>query len=1173
MAANTVCLSCCDQCRLAGPSRLTDADPFASRHLFPAGSLALGLRGCPWSELTCGHTHLDDGWHDFAYEHILNNLENSARDERAVEHLNFLLQHDFIRIRCKLSQHSHLLFFRIYIVPYDLSGVRGRLRQRDEIILKKSRPLFRTILPLLSHCPHEWRAEPCPASGCTKTGILDTRPDTRTLADIYAELDSPMSLLSSQNDPTGVQFPDKINGLQSSLHKYQRETVSSMLYHEMAGVSIPDPLFLPITSYDGTTVFIQPSTLEILRERPQVSRPRGGILCEELGTGKTVMTLATILSTLDQLPSPEPSFSNPIVLTPLSFRLFRGPGYDAARQRAKRPALHPTDEAFPTLLETMIHFIRLNPAKRRQLQNILEQRPSLTQAIRRNVPFYLQYKDIVQPVRGRGKPHDPGPRVVYLTTATLVVVPPNLVAQWVSEIHKHVSSTIRFLVVRDHDDFPSVLDMASEYDIILLSHARFAREEPRFKLESLHSWTLCDCPHPKHVRVPVCTCANRKNVSPLTQIRWKRLVVDEGHVHGTADTRISGIAAKINVERRWLVSGTPTKMLLGLNFGAHGDDMEANSLEEEQDEDELVLQYPPSPSTSVEAIDSDTVTSRVWTTLDREDLRRLHTMIASFLRDERFVMDHQLFKTHVMDGLFNRTGPQPGAISVLRQLMNSVMIRHRIEDVEREVLLPPLYEETVVLDMDPIMRTSYNALQAVVITNAVDSERVDQDYLFHKRNVAFLREVVENMSQLMFWRVDENRYNVDELSHNLEGMLTRAKERNISESDMILLKQAVRHVANAKADKTWAIVQTVPIPEMAFDVDGIPPPLLEAWAEMERRSPQQSTELQHSIMFPWRLSKLAACVSSRPLISLGDLVHAGHIQAMEDESRNQLFDRAARRKGSGKKGGKGSGGDNMGREGAKAQEAAKAAEAPEKISELRREMNASLEWASNSRGDLGQDIAAATAANASSDARKRMLRSSVLSKARILRSRSSKLNFILSEVSNYSPTEKFLIFSKSQLTLAHIADALALARVKFISYTGEMKVENRQQAVTTFETSDTYRVFLMELKHGSHGLNLVSASRIIFCEPVWQADVEAQAIKACHGTIYVLTYMTVKTLVIRGTPEELIVSRRSELKNSNQKQATHFSDDDSVRRFIEVRLVRQTGLLALIMHFSASYLH
>ncbi len=56
------------------------------------------------------------------------------------------------------------------------------------------------------------------------------------------------------------------------------------------------------------------------------------------------------------------------------------------------------------------------------------------------------------------------------------------------------------------------------------------------------------------------------------------------------------------------------------------------------------------------------------------------------------------------------------------------------------------------------------------------------------------------------------------------------------------------------------------------------------------------------------------------------------------------------------------------------------------------------------------------------------------------------------------------------LTLAHVADALALMGIMFLQYTTASPVHIRQQYITTFETSDKYRVFLMELKHGSRGL-------------------------------------------------------------------------------------------------------
>jgi hypothetical protein len=54
------------------------------------------------------------------------------------------------------------------------------------------------------------------------------------------------------------------------------------------------------------------------------------------------------------------------------------------------------------------------------------------------------------------------------------------------------------------------------------------------------------------------------------------------------------------------------------------------------------------------------------------------------------------------------------------------MTSFRIQDIETDVLLPPLTQETVLLDLDPLAVKSYNALQASIVINAVDSERKDQ---------------------------------------------------------------------------------------------------------------------------------------------------------------------------------------------------------------------------------------------------------------------------------------------------------------------------------------------------------------------------------------------------------------------------------------------------------------
>ena len=53
------------------------------------------------------------------------------------------------------------------------------------------------------------------------------------------------------------------------------------------------------------------------------------------------------------------------------------------------------------------------------------------------------------------------------------------------------------------------------------------------------------------------------------------------------------------------------------------------------------------------------------------------------------------------------------------------MLLSRIEDIERDVVLPPLKQDIVWLDLDDFSRKSYNAMQAIIAINAIDTQRVD----------------------------------------------------------------------------------------------------------------------------------------------------------------------------------------------------------------------------------------------------------------------------------------------------------------------------------------------------------------------------------------------------------------------------------------------------------------
>lgn len=310
------------------------------------------------------------------------------------------------------------------------------------------------------------------------------------MAEIYSELPSP-ELDELTNEARAILEGAPIFGLRSILHPYQRRSVAAMLHKEFPSQSIPDPVYIQVRGVgpDSEIFYLQPATLELLRHCPRTSAIRGGVLCEELGetcphfllfcvpiliglgTGKTVMTLSLILATVDQLPAPPEVLEMAIpMLTPIALKFFPSEPYSEARKLAAASRRGAKDEQLgvPPLLETMVHYVRIN-SENVGLQPAEEElrEARLWEPIMANTPFYFRRDgkaiDRNRPLRST-RAESP-PVLTYLSPATLVLVPQNLLGQWENEINKHCTAQIpqKVLVVQKEVRIPSPKQLASDY--------------------------------------------------------------------------------------------------------------------------------------------------------------------------------------------------------------------------------------------------------------------------------------------------------------------------------------------------------------------------------------------------------------------------------------------------------------------------------------------------------------------------------------------------------------------------------------------------------------------------------------------------------------------------------------------------------------------------------------
>ncbi|KYN18989.1 Lymphoid-specific helicase, partial [Trachymyrmex cornetzi] len=119
---------------------------------------------------------------------------------------------------------------------------------------------------------------------------------------------------------------------------------------------------------------------------------------------------------------------------------------------------------------------------------------------------------------------------------------------------------------------------------------------------------------------------------------------------------------------------------------------------------------------------------------------------------------------------------------------------------------------------------------------------------------------------------------------------------------------------------------------------------------------------------------------------------------------------------------------------------------------------------------------------------------------------------------------KVLLFSTMTMILDMIEDYLMLRDYNYVRLDGSTKIEVRKQNITTFNNDPDMFLFLISVRAGGIGLNLMGADTVIMYDSDWNPQVDIQAMARCHRIGQTKPVIVYK-LCTKGTIDEAIMKR------------------------------------------------
>lgn len=908
-------------------------------------------------------------------------------------------------------------------------------------------------------------------------------------------------------------------GLKTPLYPYQRRSAALMLQRESVSTLQLDPRLEPRTAPDGSTFYYGPRELLFYRNPRYYEASSGGVLAETMGLGKTLMCLALILSTRYHLPKVPAAYALPPV------RKTTASLADMAVSAVNRSSV-----------PWRIEFERIRHSSQDDMSSCvkrLEDEPPC-------------YEIPVEPVRWNRKTIVPPALTKTLAATTILVVPRNLCKQWHSEIQKHVEEgVLRILLMEDPKARLPAARELRKYDVVLFSRSRFEMEvkdgaDDRGR-RMVSRPPSCTCPYIGATRTVDCHCVKLDDLyeSPLKRLHFKRLIIDEGHFFSSSNNTAVSVAKRlVTADHRWVISGTPAKDLLGV---------------------EADMSSAQNVSSSAMSDSREIILARRKQFNQNEDtqgaIKSLGLLASNFLRirpwaTEEYGERPAVWDEHIYRHEGHRRRTYSGFSVCLRRTLEAMVIKTQPEDVESDINLPPLSHEVVRLQPSFYDKLTANLFATVLLANAVTSERTDADYLFHKSSAQARYRLIGNLRQSAFFWTGFSEDDVRASHKNSKGYLEKA-EAHCSEEDRQLLRESLKATDLILSSVGWHSLSQSH--ELGVSVGFWPEESAEFWAFGSNVAPlltgiSQLLEAQKHVN-----GQIGLEDPGEGLAGVG-------IRAIKRAAEGRQDDQVARKetKPTLAKAGISLSGEPSLKRRASSTSAEKEKGTAKRAKKLHtsRTEDTKPDTPKDDTKDSGDAVSTQLAGNMAQKKRRwsdversEISQESPFSKARITGTTSAKLSYLTSQILKYYEDEKILVFYEGDNIAYYIAQMLELLHIKHEIYAKSLAAALKSEYVVRFNEEPQDRVLLMDVKHAAHGLNICSASRIYFVNPVCRPDIEAQAIKRAHR-IGQTRKVFVETLLLAGTIEEKMHERAKRM-TSLEHHVSHLEDDYGMREIIQ----------------------